>query len=54
MFRPGTIRLILVYGPQEGDAKNDIEDFYENLQIQLLDKSFTKRTPVPGFSWRSS
>ena len=40
-----SIRLISVYGPQEGDAKDEIEDFYENLQIQLH-RSFSKGDSV--------
>ena len=46
-----SIRLILVYGPQGGDAKDEIGDFYENLQKQLV-RSFTKGDSVL-FSWRS-
>ena len=37
--------MILAYGPQEGDAKDEIEDFYENLQIQL-DRSVLKGDSV--------
>ena len=40
-----SIRLILAYGPQEGDAKDEIEDFYENLQIQI-DRSVLKGDSV--------
>ena len=39
------IRLILAYGPQEGDARDEIEDFYENLQIQT-DRSVLKGDSV--------
>ena len=40
-----SIRLILAYEPQEGDAKDEIEDFYENLQIQI-DRSVLKGDSV--------
>ena len=30
-----SIRLILAYGPQESDAKDEIENFYKNLRTQL-------------------
>ena len=40
-----SIRLILAYGPQKGDTKDEIDDFYENLQIQL-DRSFMKGDSV--------
>ena len=36
-----SIRLVLAYEPQEGDATDEIEDFYENLQLQL-DRCFMK------------
>ena len=29
------IRLILAYGPQEYSSKQEIDDFYENINIQL-------------------
>ena len=40
-----SIRLILAYEPQEGDAKDDSEDFYKNLQIQI-DRSVLKGDSV--------
>ena len=40
-----SIRLILAYGRQEGDVKDEIEDFYENLQIQI-DRSVLKGDSV--------
>ena len=40
-----SIRLILAYGPQEGDAKDEIEDSYENFQIQI-DRSVLKGDSV--------
>ena len=40
-----SIRLILSDGPQKGDAEDEIEDFYENLQIQL-DRGFLKGDSV--------
>ena len=40
-----SIRLISAYEPQAGDAKDEIEDFYDNLQIQL-DRSFMKGDSV--------
>ena len=44
-FGVESIRLISGYGPQEGDAKDEIEDFYENLQLQP-DRSFLKGDSV--------
>ena len=44
-FGLDSVRLISACGPQEGDAKGEIEDFYENLQIQL-DRSFLKGDSV--------
>ena len=41
----GTHKVDFAYGPQEGDAKDEIEDFYENLQIQI-DRSVLKGDSV--------
>ena len=37
--------MISAYGPQEGDAEDEIDEFYENLHIQL-DRSFLKGDSV--------